>query len=255
MSKDKNKKRGLLIMAANALGNNDDIPVRSLEAVREADMLIFEEDRPARAVLKTAGVHKEYFKYNEQSQTSTLENLREALQNGQTAVYMSDQGCPTLEDPGREVVNTARKLNAKIRVIPGPSSVTSALSACPFPTQAFEFNGFPPRDEYKRTAFLKNLIGRKKLQIIMDTPYRLKHVLDNCEKVFSDKVEGFLALDITGPDEDYLCGNFKALIKEIEEIDKKLNFVLIINPMEERQQHQPKRRGRNNNRRPQKKYR
>ena len=243
-------------MAANALGNIEDIPVRSLEAVRQADMLIFEEDRPARAVLKTAGIHKDYFKYNEQSQASTLEYLQEALQQGKTVVYMSDQGCPTLEDPGREIIRTARRLKSKIRVIPGPSSVTSALSACPFPTQGFEFNGFPPRDEYKRTAFLKNLIGRKKLQIIMDTPYRMKHVLENCSKVFSDKVEGFLALDITGPDEDYLCGNFASLLKEVEGITKKLNFVLIINPMEERPapQAKPHRGKGSNNRRPQKRY-
>jgi len=226
------KKQGLLIMAANALGLSEDIPLRSLEAVRQADMLIFEEDRPARMVLKAAGVHKEYFKYNEQSQSSTLEHLYKALKEGKTVVYMSDQGCPTLEDPGREIVNTARRCKAKTRVIPGPSSVTAALSACPFSTQAFEFNGFPPRDEYKRKIFLNELIGRRKLQIIMDTPYRMKHLLANCAEVFSESLEGFLALDITGEDEDYICGTFKELSKHVENIDKKLNFVLIINAME-----------------------
>ena len=207
------KKQGLLIMAANALGISDDIPIRSLEAVRQADMLIFEEDRPARAVLKAAGVHKEYFKYNEQSQESTLEHLQQALEEGKTVVYMSDQGCPSLEDPGREIVKTARRCQARTKVIPGPSSLTAALSACPFSTQGFEFNGFPPRDEYKRKIFLKELIGRRKLQILMDTPYRLKHLLANCAEVLPENLQGFLALDISGENEDYWCASFKELSK------------------------------------------
>lgn len=230
--------QGLLIMAANALGLTDDIPQRSLEAVRQAEMLIFEEDKPARLVLKTAGVHRDYYKYNEQTQAGTLEVLEETLKRGETVVYMSDQGCPTLEDPGREVINTARRCKAKIKVIPGPSSVTSALSACPFPTQAFEFNGFPPRDEYKRNIFLKKFVGRRKLQIFMDTPYRLKHVLASCAEIFPAKVEGFVALDITGPDEDYWCAPFKELLQQAEELNKKLNFVLIINPIIEHEEKQ-----------------
>ena len=217
-------------MAANSLGLSEDIPIRSLEAVRNSDMVVFEEDKPARLVLKTAGVHREYFKYNEQHQEFTLDSVKEVLAKGGTVTYMSDQGCPTLEDPGYNIVRCAQLTGARIKVIPGPSSVTAALSACPFREKKFEFIGFPPREESKRKAFLQKLQGKDKLQILMDTPYRLPNVIQSCSEVFDETASGFIALDITGKDEDYLLGSFSELLEKIGKLDKKLNFVLIIHP-------------------------
>ena len=233
----KKASKGLLIMAANSLGLPEDIPARSLEAIRNSDLLIFEEDKPARQALKAAGVHREYLKYNEQDQKDTLAVVREELEKGNTVMYMSDQGCPTLEDPGFEVARTARRMKAKIKVIPGPSSLTAALSACPFSNKAFEFLGFPPREEGKRQSFFKQMIGKKKLQILMDTPYRLKRVLETCIEVFPESIKGYIALDISGEDENYIFGTFKELYEEVCEIDKKLNFVMIINPGTQEKKH------------------
>ena len=223
--------KGLLIMASNSLGLEADIPTRSLEAVKEAALLVFEEDKPARMVLKNAGVHRDYLKYNEQDQKETLTAVRDTLTAGKTVVYMSDQGCPTLEDPGFEVARTARRCNAQIKVIPGPSSLTAALSACPFSNKTFEFLGFPPREEGKRKQFFTKMFGKEKLQIFMDTPYRLKRVIESCIEVFPESVKGYIALDISGEDEDYLFGTFGELLEEVNKIDKKLNFVMIINPV------------------------
>ncbi len=248
MTNKAEEKKGLLIMAANSLGIPEDIPTRSLEAVRNADLLIFEEDKPARQVLKAAGVHKEYLKYNEQDQTQTLAAIREELLNGNTVLYMSDQGCPTLEDPGFEVARTARRCKAKIQVIPGPSSLTAALSACPFSIKTFEFLGFPPREETQRKVFFKQMFGKKRLQIFMDTPYRLKRVLETCCEVFSDEAKGYVALDISGEDENYLFGSFKEIYEEVCEIDKKLNFVMIINPASFEKKNKPQTKQKTHNR-------
>jgi 16S rRNA (cytidine1402-2'-O)-methyltransferase len=220
--------RGTLIMAANSLGLPEDIPTRSLQAVKDADMVVFEEDKPARLVLKTAGIHRDYFKYNEQHQEFTLDSVKEVLAKGGTVAYMSDQGCPTLEDPGFNMIRCAQATGAKVKVIPGPSSLTAALSACPFREKRFEFHGFPPREETKRKAFLTRLKKRDKLQILMDTPYRLPNVIESCNEVFDDQATGFIAIDISGPDEEYMLGTFSELVEEIKKIDKKLNFVLII---------------------------
>jgi len=251
MTESKQKSVGLLIMAANSLGIPDDIPTRSLEAVRNSDLLIFEEDKPARQVLKAAGVHREYLKYNEQGQKQTLATVREELLAGKTVLYMSDQGCPTLEDPGFEVARTARRCKARIKVIPGPSSLTAALSACPFSNKTFEFLGFPPREESQRKTFFKQMFGKKKLQIFMDTPYRLKRVLETCCSTFPEEVKGYIALDISGEDENYLFGTFQELYNDVCEIDKKLNFVMIINPasFERKKDNQEKPKNRNRNRR------
>ena len=126
------KIRGKLTVASNSIGNDKDVPQRTLEAIRSSDLLVFEEDRPARRLLKLAGVHRDYFKHNEHKDNETLEEVRNYLIAGKSVFYCSDQGSASLADPGKELTSIAFELGVKIEVIPGPSSITAAISACPF---------------------------------------------------------------------------------------------------------------------------
>ena len=222
--------KGTLIMAANAIGNLLDTPVRSLKALQEADTLIFEEDRPARAALKAAKIHRTYLKYNEHGQKDTLEILRLDLKAGKTVCYMSDQGMPTIADPGKALMEIATSLKANIKVIPGPSSITAALAACPFLEGAFHYQGFLSRDEKQREDQLTAL---KKLQIpivLMDTPYRRQKLLGQCKDRLGGQRKALLALDISGDHEAYPYGSLEKIEKESRQIKDKLNFVLILAP-------------------------
>jgi len=219
--------RGLMVMAATSLGHPEDIPLRSLAHLRDADLLVFEEDRPARSFLKAAGVHRAYIKYNEHHQQDTLEQIRLALKLNQTVVYMSDQGAPTLADPGAPPIKIAWDLGAEIRIIPGPSSVTAALSACPFSCDKFYFGGFLSRDSEVRHHELQAIKSLRVTWAVMDTPYRLVALLESCSAVFPRDQRALVALDISGPQEDYWLGTFDHLKKRAESLSEKLNFVLI----------------------------
>ena len=87
---------GTLVMASNHIGCTDDIPNRALETLKTADLVLFEEDRPARQTLKAAGIRRDYLKFNEHHQMQTLDEVAEALKKGRTVIYMSDQGSPAL---------------------------------------------------------------------------------------------------------------------------------------------------------------
>lgn|GEM_PF-440362 len=219
--------RGMLVMAATSLGLAADIPPRSLDALRNADLLIFEEDRPARSFLKAAGIFREYLKYNEHHQQDSLNQIREALKNRKMVVYMSDQGTPTLADPGTAPIKLAWETGADIRVIPGPSSVTAAISAAPFNCERFYFGGFLSRDHEVRNQELATICSLGTSWVVMDTPYRLRALLDACEEIFPADQRAMVALDISGPHEDYWLGTFATLKKRAVELDEKLNFVLI----------------------------
>lgn len=214
-------------MAATHLGEVRDMPPRSLDALREAALLVFEEDRPARSFLKAAGVHRDYYKYTEHREAVTLEAVEAALRKKEHVLYMSDQGTPGLSDPGRDLVQLAYKVGAKVRVIPGPSSLTAAVAACPFDCSSFQFLGFPPREDPDRVRVLKEAAGRRPL-IMMDTPYRLKALLASCDQAFGKGRRGFVAMDVSGPREDYWVGSFTDLAQKASRLDEKLNFVLII---------------------------
>lgn len=231
VKQDKNKLRenspsGTLMMLATHIGRPEDMPRRALAALQSADLLIFEEDRPARSALKSAQVQREYLKFSEHQQKETLSQLRQCLLAGKTATYMSDQGCPTLSDPGGPLLQVAYELKAQIQVVPGPSSLTAAMMACPFALTQFYFAGFLPRDPGQRLEELKALAQRREALIFMDTPYRLGALLSACQQSM-EKRRGFLAVDITGEAESYLLGSFSQLQKKVATLGKK-NFVLII---------------------------
>ena len=220
--------KGQLILAANSIGCDADIPSRTLEIIRTADLLVFEEDRPARRLLKAAGVHRDYLRHNEHDEAFTRQEISSALNAGKTVLYVSDQGSASVADPGRTLVNLANELGASIKVIPGPSSITAAITACAFDCSRFDFVGFLPREENDRIEHLKKLKTRTQPQIILDAPYRLQNLLKSCQAALGANLECFLALDITGEDESYLSGKISKLIQKAEQLDKKLNFVLII---------------------------
>ncbi|MBP6217175.1 MAG: hypothetical protein KA436_01160 [Oligoflexales bacterium] len=222
---------GTLIMAANSLGLEEDIPTRALASLHSSELLIFEEDRPARQVLKKAKLRRSYLKFNEHGQEETLQALSEALKKGQTAVYMSDQGSPCLADPGRPLLSLAYKLGARVLSIPGPSAITAALSSCPFDLKEFFYAGFLPRTPSEREKKLKKLAAMRVPLILLDTPYRLLDLVTSCEQVLQHRYRGFLALDISGEQESYFWGSLSSLRKKAEEIHK-LNFVLILDPVE-----------------------
>ena len=226
MSEIEKSPKGTLIMAASHIGDVEDTPKRTLLALQQSDLLIFEEDRPARLLLKQAGIHKHYIKYNEHDPQETLDILRDHLKAGKTAVYVSDQGCPTLADPGRQLVELAYSIQAKVKVIPGPSSVTAAISACPFRMEHFYFQGFFSPETEERDRELQALKNNKTPIVILDTPYRLEKVLTSCIQTFTEPRKAFLALDISGENEQFLLGSFSKLLDITK--GKKLNFVLII---------------------------
>ena len=221
------KVQGRLIMASHSIGEAQDIPLRSLEALRTADLLIFEEDRGARSALKSAGIHRDYLRYSEHDQKLSLEILTESLRAGKTAVYMSDQGCPGLADPGREIVRVAVREKAEIRVVPGPSSLTAAIAACPFDMAEFHFCGFAPRENEAREKKLMEWDALGVPLALMDTPYRLAALIESCQKVFGENHMATLALDLSGPEETIWNDSLRAIQDGTKDLGK-LNFVLIL---------------------------
>ena len=221
------KPGGKLVMASNSLGLPVDIPSRSLEVVRSADLLVFEEDRGGRPVLKAAGIHRSYLRFNEHNQTETLNEIRDALRAGKTVAYLSDQGCPGLADPGKSVVAVAVAEGAEVTSIPGPSSLTAAIAVCPFDLSRFHFAGFTARDSDERIRQLRILAETGDAVVLLDTPYRMPQLLSACQEVWGPDHRGTLALDISGPAEKNITAPLASLGKVASECGK-LNFVLIV---------------------------
>lgn len=226
ITKQKQDTKAKLIMAATHIGCILDIPPRSLDALRQADLLIFEEDRPARAALKAAGIHREYMKLSEHVEKDTLEQTRSAFKRGLSVCYMSDQGMPVIADPGQKLLKMAYEMNVQVTVIPGASSITATLAACPFLNNSFRYLGFLPKDKIQREKAITSLKGAPEPIVIMETPYRRKHLLQSLVSILGGKRQAFIGYDISGPNESFQLGGLEKLDQNSPEA--KLNFVIVI---------------------------
>lgn len=223
-------KNGHLILAANTLGSLGHLPDRTCEWLREAELVIFEEDRPGRQTLKKAGIHRDYLKFNEHKPATTVAELEETLAIGGTALYMSDQGMPNIADPGRELLATAYRLGAKVTVIPGACSITAALAACPALHNQYLFYGFLPRESEQRLAEIARLKTLAFPSVVLETPYRYRQLCEDIVKGAGGQLKVLLAADIEGPDQMFRWLTAGDLAGFADAIHKKLNFVLVLCP-------------------------
>lgn len=220
---------GTLWMAATTLGDIKDIPLRSLELLRTCPFLVFEEDKQARQFLKAAGVQRQWMRYTEQRETFTLEELEKELKAGNDALYMSDQGTPGLADPGRDLVEVAVKIGAKLRVVPGPSSLTATISVCPIDCRRFQFAGFAPRDEGDREQFLQTYLDHPWPTVLFDTPYRMKQFFETLAKVLQNSERRiFVGVDISAENEEFWWGKADKIYKTVLAQTEKRNYVVIV---------------------------
>jgi 16S rRNA (cytidine1402-2'-O)-methyltransferase len=157
----------------------------------------------------------------------TVDAVKKALKAGQTVVFMSDQGTPVLADPGKKLLEVAYAIGAQVSPIPGPSSVTAALSICPFLNGPFLYLGFPPREPEEREAWLAHYSKVEFPVVILDTPYRRPSLIASCMKVLGAERRALLVFDISGPEEAVMLGKLEKL-SSIER--EKTNFVLVIAP-------------------------
>lgn len=215
-----------LIMASSHIGNPDDVPPRTLNALKMTDLLVFEEKKPAKQLLKRCGITRDFLIFNEHSQEHTLRLIQSALSKGQTVMYCSDQGSPSIADPGCSVASIAYQLKVAVQVIPGPSSITAAITASPIPTPQFHFLGFPPRKAALRKSWFTQADKLQGALVILDTPYRRQPLLEDGKQWLLSHKRAFLGVDISLEDEQYFLGSFTQVIKQTQNLDKK-NFVLI----------------------------
>lgn len=220
---------GIFYFAANAIGRPEDTSPRALELLKTCDVVCFEEDKGARITLRQAGIHREYLKFTEHKEKIALSEIENALKNNQSVIYMSDQGASNLADPGHDLIKLANQCNAKMRIIPGPSSVTAALMACPFACKRFYFMGFLPREKEKRELELRNICHAISDPIVLlETPYRREAFLDSLQQVLKTTRRIFLAFDISCENEHYFTGTAQECVAMAKNLSKDLNFVCIV---------------------------
>jgi len=217
-----------LYIVSVPIGNYDDITLRALNILRKADFIICEDYREARRLLSKYKVEKDLVELNEHNEEKASEEILQMIFNGNSAALISDCGTPLFSDPGHLLVDLAIQNKIDVVPIPGVSSLLAALVGSGLDFEKFYYYGWlSPKKDIRRKQLL-DLKRRKETIVFMDTPYRLKTLMEDIVKILGANIPCVLAFELTKEKEKFYRGNAGNILKHVEKENLKGEFVLII---------------------------
>jgi 16S rRNA (cytidine1402-2'-O)-methyltransferase len=218
----------MLYIVPTPIGNLQDITLRALEVLKNADVIFCEDTRRTQILLSHFGVSKPTMRYNEHDERS-LARCVQQLQNGKVAALVSDCGTPCISDPGWKLVREATNAGIQVFSLPGPSAVACALAGAGITGGAFTFLGFLPRKPGKAAKMITAAYAQKIPVVLYESPYRVLKMLELIAKTLGEDTPVVLARELSKVYEEWLRGNVREVIKTLSARPKvQGEFVIII---------------------------
>lgn len=218
---------GTLYLVATPIGNLEDITLRAIRTLKEADLIICEDTRVTGKLLAHFEIKKpleSFFEHNEQVKSQKVVGY---LESGQNVALVTDAGMPAISDPGYRLVKDAIEAGVRVVPIPGPSAVLCALAASGLPTDQFVFVGFLPQKQGKRQNFLKSLQGEQRTIIAYESPHRLQFALEDILEVLGDRPI-CVARELTKIYEEFTRGSVSEVLEKFKGREVKGEITLVI---------------------------
>ncbi len=169
---------GTLYIVATPVGNMEDITLRAVRILNEADLIVAEDTRVTGKLRQRHGITTPMKSYHQRSADKVADEIIDLLGEGKTLALVTDAGTPGIADPGNELIARIVKEvpDVKIEPIPGASSLTAALSVAGFPTNEFVFLGFLPHKKGRQTL-LKKIEATEETVVLFESPHRIGKLL------------------------------------------------------------------------------
>lgn len=160
------------------IGNRGDITLRSLEVLRSVDVIACEDTRHSSPLLTHWEIKKPLMSFHEHNEQHRVQEIITRIQGGETFAIISDAGMPGISDPGYRLLQSLCSEGIAYTVLPGPSSVLTALVGSALPSDAFFFGGFLPVKKGKRTQVLETALQASHTSVFLESPHRLPSTLE-----------------------------------------------------------------------------
>jgi len=217
----------LLTVIPTPIGNLQDITLRALDALREADVIAAEDTRHSGILLHHHGISKPMVSFHEHNEAGKTAVLVEEIAQGRKVALITDAGMPGISDPGFRLVRACRERDLPVTVLPGPSAVVTALAGSGLPSDSFYFGGFLPVKSGQRRNELEAAIAREETSIYFESPYRLAKSLGVLAEV-APEASVCVARELTKKFEEYRRGKPAELAAHYEERPPKGEITLLI---------------------------
>src|SRR5712691_10721735 len=217
----------MLYVVATPIGNLGDITLRALEILKDVDLVAAEDTRHSGILLKHYQISKPLISYHEHNEAMRAAQLVERLATGEKIALITDAGAPGLSDPGVRLICECIKRELPFTIIPGPSSILTALVGSGFSIEKFFFGGFLPVKSGQRERELRAAAARDETTIFFESPYRLTKTLNACIDIMQDR-QLCVARELTKKFEEFRRGTARELLAHYAKHPAKGEIVLVV---------------------------
>ncbi len=205
-----------LYLVATPIGNLEDVSLRALKMLEEAELVLAEDTRRTRVLLDRHGIAAKPISLHAHNEVARTAKVLAVLDGGGDVALVSDAGTPLISDPGDRLVAAALEAGHSVVPIPGASALLAALAASGLPAVPFTFVGFLPRRNGECDRVLESLRDRRDTLIFFESPRRVAKTLARLQEAFGDR-RACAARELTKMHEEIARGSLSELAKHFEE--------------------------------------
>ena len=221
---------GKLFIVPTPIGNLDDITYRAIETLKNVDLVLAEDTRKSKILLKKYSITTSITSYHINNEHKVVSRYVESLVGGKKLALVSDAGTPSISDPGFLLIRESIKKNIEIICLPGATALIPALVISGLPSERFVFEGFLPKKK-GRDSRLKELSIENRTLVLYESPLRVKKTLEDLKKFFGSDRRISLSREISKIYEETYRGTIEGAIMHFSNKNPKGEFVICIDKL------------------------
>ncbi len=223
---------GILYLVPTPVGNFEDITMRALRTLREADMILAEDTRTSGNLLRHFDIRNAMLSYHKFNEHQMVESVVNRLRGGETVAVVSDAGTPGISDPGFLVVREAIKAGVEVIALPGATAMVPALVSSGLPCDRFCFEGFLPQKKGRQSR-LRLLATEPRTMVFYESPHRVVKTLAQMMEVFGSERPVSVCREISKIHEESVRGTLEQVLDHFKECEPRGEFVIVVGGHEE----------------------
>jgi 16S rRNA (cytidine1402-2'-O)-methyltransferase len=208
---------GRLSVVATPIGCLEDITLRALRIMREADTILAEDTRHTKKLCAKYSIATPLRSFHAHSGEAKLTRVLDELREGAHFALLSDAGTPVVSDPGAELIALAAEAGIQVEAVPGPSAALAAVSVSGLQVDRFVFEGFLPRSGGARKDALERIAHSRMAVVLFESPHRIHRTLEELEERLGKERKGALCRELTKVHEQVLRGPIPELRRELSD--------------------------------------
>ncbi len=230
---------GILYLVPTPVGNFEDITMRALRILREADLILAEDTRTSGNLLRHFDIKNAMLSYHKFNEHQTVESVVNRLRGGETVAVVSDAGTPGISDPGFLVAREAIRAGIEVVTLPGATAMVPALVSSGLPCDRFCFEGFLPQKKGRQSR-LKALATEPRTMVFYESPHRVVKALAQMIEVFGAERPVSVCREISKIHEESVRGTLAEALEHFQTNEPRGEFVIVVGGYEENRQSEEK---------------